>query len=331
MLTVRYWIEKATWTSQDIQPPAGGGWLSPEQAREFLRVAIEESVLLNQVRSEFLRSPKEEVPRISFGTRILRAGTEGQRLADADRVKPSTGLVTLSTVLFKGEVPVTDEVMEDNIEGAAVADTIVEMIAKAVGRDLEELAIKSDTARVTTDAGYDPTLDQFDGLVKQFQAELPAAQKLSGGTMSSMTDAFGKMLAALPARYRSRPGDLRFYVSYRSLDVYLKELASRATGLGDTAISTQLQTQLAFHGVPVVGVPMLSGTSVINAVSIDYAGVAILTNPMNIIAGYHRQVRIEKFRDPREGVTSFLPSVRFDIKVADPEAAVLVTGLTLAP
>ncbi len=331
MFTVRYWIEKAVWTTTDIRPPAGGGWLSPEQVKEFLRVAIEESVLLNQVRSEFPKAPKEEVPRIAFGTRILRAGVEGQRLADADRVKPTTGLVTLDTVLFKGEVPVTDEVIEDNVEGAAVADTIAQMLAKAVGRDLEEIALKSDTARVNTDPGYTPTLDQLDGIVKQLQTGLPTAQRIAAGSISTATELFGKMLSAMPPRYRQRPTDLRFFVSFRTLDAYQAELAQRVTGLGDSAISNQMQTQLAFHGVPVVGVPMLSGQDTVGGTAIDYDGIAILINPMNIIAGYHRQVRIEKFRDPREGVTSYIPTVRFDVKIANPDEAVLATGITLAP
>src|SRR2546428_7936840 len=166
------WLEKATWTTPDITAPTGGGLLSPQQAREFLRVLIDESVLLKESNNQTSLSPKFEVPRISFGSRILRVGTEGARLADTDRVKPLTGLVTLSTNLFKGEVPVSDELFEDNIERDALADTIMVMIAEATGRDVEEFAIKSDSARTAVDGVDFGVLSQFDGIVKQFQTGL---------------------------------------------------------------------------------------------------------------------------------------------------------------
>jgi len=168
------WLEKATFSTADVTAPAGGGLLSPQQAREFLRILIDESVLLKEANNQTSLSPKFEVPRISFGSRILRSGVEGARLADGDRVKPLTGLVTLSTNLFKGEVPVSDELFEDNIERDALADTIMVMIAEAVGRDVEEYAIKNDTDRTGADGADNSVLGVFDGLIKQLQTGLPA-------------------------------------------------------------------------------------------------------------------------------------------------------------
>jgi HK97 family phage major capsid protein len=315
------WLEKATWTTSDITPPTYGGLLSPEQAAAFLRVAIDAAVIMKEARIETSASPKFEVPRIAFASRILRPGTEGTRLQDTDRVKPTTGLVTLSTVLFKGEVPVSDEVFEDNIERDRVADTIMTMLAEAVGRDIEEIAIKSDTARTS---GEDATLDQLDGIIKQLQSGLGSSQKLDMSSgYSTYTDAFSAMVEAMPARYRRNYNELRLYVPIVHVDGYQKSLAARGTGLGDQAILTEMQTKLAFRGIPVVGVPMMSGTSTIGGSSVDYSKFAILIHPQNIIFGFHRQVRVERWRDPREGATSFLPSVRFDVKIANPEAAVL--------
>jgi HK97 family phage major capsid protein len=321
---LQHWLEKATWTTADITAPAGGGLLSPEQAKEFLRVVIEASVIMKEARTETSNSPKFEVPRISFGSRILRAGTEGARLADADRVKPTTGLVTLSTVLFRGEVPVSDELFEDNVEKEKVADTIVAMLAEAVSRDIEEIAIKSDTARTASEL---QVFDQLDGIIKSIQSNTPSGQKKNMTGYTTYTDVFSDMVAALPPRYRRNPTELRLYVPYAHLDGYQRSLAARGTGLGDQAISDNLATKLAFRGIPVVGVPMLSGTDQINGSNVDYSTFAILAHPQNIIFGFHRQVRIEQWRDPREGVTSFLPSVRFDVKIADPEGCVLAYNL----
>jgi len=320
------WLEKATWSTTDIQGGTNGGVLNPEQTKEFLRIAIEQSVLLSDCRNEFSNAPKFEVPRISLATRVLRAGTEGQRLVDADRTKPATGLVTLSTVLFKGEVPVTDELFEDNIEQDRVADTIMTMVAEAVGRDVEEILLKSDTARTGAE---DVTLDQLDGIIKDMQTNLPSGAKLNAAAYADFDELFSSMVEALPARYRRDYGALRLYVPTAVKDHYQGSLAARGTVLGDQAIVQNMSTQLAYRGIPVVDIPLLTGTDTINTGAVDYGKYAFLTHPQNIIIGRHRRVRVEKFLDPREGVTSFLPSLRVDVAMADPGFGVLAFNIPL--
>lgn len=323
------WLEKATWTTPDITSPVGGGLLSPQQAREFLRILIDESVLLKEANNQTSLSPKFEVPRISFGSRILRAGTEGARLDTGDRVKPLTGLVTLSTNLFKGEVPVSDELFEDNIERDALADTIMVMIAEAVGRDVEEYAIKNDTARTAVDGADHPVLAQFDGLIKQYQTGLPASQKIAAGAFTSYDQLFRNMVAALPARYRRDPTALRFYVPVKHSDGYQSELAGRGTPLGDTNVSENLRMKLAFRGIPVLPIPLMTGVSTIAGATVNYDDFCVLTHPLNIYVGWHRRIRVERWRDPRDAATSFLPTLRFDVKNADPSFGILASDVAL--
>lgn len=329
MQALRAWLEKATFTTADIQGGSNGGFLSPQQTATFLRMVMDQSVLISELRQESSVSPKFEVPRISLNDRLLRNGTEAARLVDADRKKPATGLVTLSTALFKGEVLVSDEMFEDNIEQGALADTLATMIAEAVGRDVEEIAIKSDTDRT---GGEDATLDQFDGIIASYQDELPAAQILDESAQTTATDLFRDMIESLPPKYRRDYSRLRLYVPWGVADLYHDELQDRHGGLlADTATTENLIPRLAFRGVPVVPVALLSGEDEIDGDAIDYSSFAWLTDPKNTIIGWHRRVRIEKFRDPREGATSFLPTVRFDVKHADPNYAVLATGLNLNP
>jgi hypothetical protein len=323
------WLEKATFSTADVTAPAGGGLLSPQQAREFLRILIDESVLLKEANNQTSLSPKFEVPRISFGNRILRSGVEGARLADADRVKPLTGLVTLSTNLFKGEVPVSDELFEDNIERDALADTIMVMIAEAVGRDVEEYAIKNDTDRTAADGADNSVLGVFDGLIKQLQTGLPAAHKVDASGITSYDQLWRKMIAALPARYRRDPTSLRFYVPVKHNDGYQSELAGRGTPLGDTNVTENLRLKLAFRGVPVVPIPLMTGVSTIGGAEIDYDNFAILTHPLNLYVGWHRRIRVERWRDPRDAATSFLPTLRFDVKYADPSFGILASDIAL--
>lgn len=318
------WLEKATFTSgTDL---AAGGLLAPEQARQFIIVAINEAAMFSDIRLETSQATKFEVPRLSFGSRILRNGTEAVRLPDADRVKPATGLVTLSTVLFKGEVLVSDETFEDNVEQAGLADTIMAGIAGAVGRDAEEIAIKADTARI---GGEDTTLDQLDGWIKQMQTNLPTAQKINAGTVTTATELFRLMVEAMPARYRRDYSRLRLYVPTKIRDAYEEALSARGTSGGDRVIMGDGRVALYYRGIPVKEVPIMIGTDTINSASVDYSKFSFLADPQNLIVGWHRRIRVEKFRDPRDGATSFLPTVRFDAKFGVPDAAVLASGIAL--
>lgn len=337
---MKRWLIKSVMTPDDIDPDVSpntqGGILSPEQTNVFLRLAIQATNLVSRCRIEFNRSPKFEVPRISMNTRILRKGTSGSRLNSSKQTKPATGLMEMSTNLFKGEVPIADETFEDQIEREQLAETIATMVAEAVGRDVEELAIKSDTSRdpAGTDVGDADSedFDMFDGIIKRAQTVFPSGQKIDATTAGIATaeDLFKAMLEAMPARYRNNLGALRYFVPVIVDDIYQAELEQRGTQMGDNALVDGIQLH-RFRGIPIVPVPLLSGQTTINGSAVDYAKFAMLTDPMNIVVGYHRRVRLEKYREPREGVTYYLPTVRFDTDWANPESSILASNISLQP
>lgn len=308
------YVKKATFTTADLTGAGNGGYLAPEQAKTFLRDAIEASVILKDADVFDSANPVFEVPKISFGQRILRAGVEATRLADADRTKADTDLVTLSTKLFKGEVPLSDETFEDNVERDGLADSIVEMIAEAVGRDLEQIAIQSDTTDATAD------FNQFDGLVQQL-VKSTTNNEHAAANDASYKAMFKAMVDALPTRYRRTWNSLRLYVPVHVADGYADELGERGTQLGDSNVDAKPVNR--YRSIPVIEVPLMSGTQ--NGV--DYGAFAILCDPKNLKVGFHRRVRLEQFRDPREGATSFIPSVRYDLAWAQDVATVLATAV----
>lgn len=314
-------FDKATLTTSDLV--SDGGYLQPEQAKEFLRMAIDSSVIIEEARNEFSNSPSFEVPRISFNSRILRPGVEAARLDAADRVKPATGLVTLNTVLVKGEVPISDEVFEDNIERDAMADTVMAMAAEGVGRDLEELGIKGDTARV---GGEDTYLDLTDGIIKLMQANLPSGQKINATAQTTYAALWASALEAVPSKYRRNEEALRLYIPVGHRDKYLASLAERGTAFADAVLNERTQ-RLAFRGVPMVQVPLLTGADTINSGAIDYGKFAFLIDPKNLIVGWHRKVKVERFRDPREGSTSFIITARVAFALSDPSSGVLLYNI----
>src|SRR5919206_528825 len=79
-------LEKADLALADLT--AGGGLLQPAQAQKFIRILIKESVILKQCTVVPMKSPKQLIEKIRFGSRILRAADQLTPLAPADRSKP---------------------------------------------------------------------------------------------------------------------------------------------------------------------------------------------------------------------------------------------------
>ena len=55
-----------------------GGLLLPAQAAKFMRIMVKESRLLGLTTVVPMKSPKQQLPKIKFGSRILRAGAEAR-------------------------------------------------------------------------------------------------------------------------------------------------------------------------------------------------------------------------------------------------------------
>ena len=99
-LTRQELLRKASLTTTDFGGTAEAP-LSVEQVQQFLRLAITPQDMLPDVRTVMSNANKWEESKVNFDDRIMRPGTELTRLADANRVSPGTGIVTISTVLLR--------------------------------------------------------------------------------------------------------------------------------------------------------------------------------------------------------------------------------------
>lgn len=318
-------LRKATLALADF---GGGGEapLSVEQVAQFLRMAIKPQVMLPDVRTVMSNAAKWQESTIDFSSRIMRRGLEGERLDTADRVKPTTGIIEINTVLLRGEVPVTDEVMEDQVERAGFADTIITMVAEGVGRDVEELLINGDktSAAGIFYAGDVDYLEACDGWLHHCYTDT-GNNKHDVTTLGQDYQAiFGTLLKSLPAQYKRDLANMRFYVPTILEEKYRDTLAERGTALGDEILAGT--RPLTYQGVAIKSVPMMS----VIAGGTDISFV-LLTHRMNLYAGFRRVIKMEQFRDPREGVTSFIVTCRVDAEVAVVPATALAYNVNVEP
>jgi hypothetical protein len=104
--------------------------------------------------------------------------------------------------------------------------------------------------------------------------------------------------------------------------MYRDILSYRGTPLGDLSLEggrTLRYQEILIKGV--AGMPVASGSP-------DTSRI-LLTHRLNLIAAYRRYLKMETFRDPREGVTSHLVTARVSAAIQDIPATVIATGVNV--
>ena len=303
LLDNRTILEKADLALSDLT--TGGGMLQPAQAQKFLRILINEAVILKQSTVVPMRSPKQLIEKIRFSNRILRSGSEAVALPVGDRVLPNLGKVELDAQLFKAEVRLNNEVLEDSIERGQLRQTIMQMMAEAIARDVDEVVIQGDTT------SGDPFLAKLNGILKQASSNIVDAQN-----QSTNKTVFRDMLKTMPHPFLRNKKELRFFTSVNSEIDYKDSLADRATVGGDKYVEEDVPAM--YSGVPVLHVPMFPEGLGAGGNTTD----VILTDPKNINVGIWRNIRVEVDKIVWEGVLVIVATLRFDVKYAEETAVV---------
>ncbi len=296
-------LEKADLALSDLT--TGGGMLQPAQAQKFLRILINEAVILKQSTVVPMRSPKQLIEKIRFANRILRSGSEAVALPVGDRALPNLGKVELDAQLFKAEVRLNNEVLEDSIERGQLRQTIMQLMAEAIARDVDEVIIQGDST------SPDPFLAKLNGILKQSTSNIVDAQN-----QTTNKTVFRDMLKTMPHPFLRNKKELRFFTSVNSEIDYKDSLADRATIGGDKY--TEEDVAAAYSGVPVLHVPMFPESLGPSSNTTDI----ILTDPKNINVGIWRNIRVEVDKIVWEGVLVIVATLRFDVKYAEETAVV---------
>lgn len=307
------YIEKADLAVSNIINE--GGYLVPEQAKRFMELLIEDSVLLGMVTMLPMKSPTYEISKMGFTGRVLRRAAEGQALPKADRVKPELGKVQLTTTEMIAEARIPYQVLEDNIEQGTFQDTMMGFLSKAVSRDLEEVVISGDTASST-----DP-LFSFDGLLKQ-QTTLV----YNAGGVRLTKSVMKVMMQILPSRYLKSQSALAFITSKNAHIDYTDSLSNRQTPLGDSALMKKAGG-IEYNGYPVVPIPMWPenlGANT-NMTTVTFA------DPKNLNVGVMRNVRVETDKDISAREYIVVATLRAGTKWAHEPATVKTTNVLASP
>lgn len=307
----RVMLRKADLALSDLT--TGGGLLQPAQAARFMRLLIDEAVIMRMATVVPMRSPKQLIEKIRFGSRVLRPGSEATALAAGDRAKPDLTKVELDAKLYKAEVRLSDEILEDSIERAQFRQTVMQLMAERIALDTDELIANGNTASA------DAFLATLDGIRTAATSNVVNA----GGVTTNKT-IFRDMEKNMQSEYLRNRAAMRFLTSMDSASDYRNALADRGTVLGDRFMEANAQIMwsgLKIDAVPVFPENLGAGTNETEM---------LLTDPKNINVGMWRRIKIETDKDISEGVLKIVATLRMDVKYAEETAVVKAVGVRVA-
>jgi hypothetical protein len=310
---------------------AGGGLLAPDQVKRFIDYVWDATVLAGQVRTERIRGNEAELTRIGVGRKLLRVATEA--VDDGVNAGVAFSKVSLGTTKFRLDWELSEESLEDGIEGDELEDHVARLMATQIGEDLENLAINGDTTNAD-----DPLFKGVDGWRKR---GLAGGHVVDFGAAVADREVFHKALKAMPRRYMQRRNELRFFTGSNIIGDYLFSFqnvqpAFATTGaLADAGIDQAVvpdgpagySTGNAF-GFRIQEVPLFDETrSVTGSGKTGNAGEVWFTFPKNLIWGVKREVRVNRQYNQKKDTIEYTVFCRVGTTVEDTNCFVVVKNV----
>jgi HK97 family phage major capsid protein len=285
-----------------------GGLLQPQQTDSFFKIMIKKAVLMNLITVTPMRGPTERRDKTRFGSRVLKPGAESTALPVGYRSAPDLSFIQLSAKLVKAEVRLSDEVLEDQIERGEFQNTIVELLAQAVARDVDFLISQGDTTSA------DPLLGVLNGFLKQNVTNV-----VNAGGVKLQKSVLRDMLKTMPDEFVDE--NLCYLTNRQAKVDYKDSLADCATPGGDAWLATR--SEVTYSDYKISSIPEFpnalgSGTNETRVV---------LTDPKNMLLGVLRQVKVKTGEDIAAGQMIVVVSMRLDAQYMHEPASVLATGV----
>lgn len=155
---------------EDLTNLASGGLLGTKQAKKFIQMTMDSTIMLKVCRTAIMDAPVQEFDKVGIGSRIARGMSESDTSHVNYMRQPTHGKLTLTAKKIGLPWGITDEAKTDNIEGESYEDRLARLMTEQLGLDLEDYAINGDTTTgssttVNMAGNIDGTTDPIDIVV----------------------------------------------------------------------------------------------------------------------------------------------------------------------
>ena len=195
------------------------------------------------------------------------------------------------------------ETVEDTIEGEGTADILVDKFARQFGVDSEDLAFNGD------ESSGDPFLSINDGWIVDAETQGPAANVDHQNATIDKT-IFSNLMTSLDPKYRRNPENLVYMTSLNQKQNYKEYLTDRSTAAGDAMLMSGEE-------------PTPYGRPIVTPVGFPDDRI-MLTTPMNLVWGVHRDVNMRVTQEGEAvvkrdlyGIYNLLARTDYKVEAAD--------------
>lgn len=249
-------VQKAVITADAL---ASAGKLNPAQSDKFIDYVLDETALKNNARVVRFRNESLDIDKIGIGRRAAMPKSEARDPGQRRGITNSKVTLTPSEIMVPFEIG--DNFRELNIEGEAVEDHIIKMMATQMGNDIEELYIdgnklgpaQTEQTLIENGSSTQYVKDTYLALQDGWSLLADAAHMVDGGGANIGLSLFSAAIRAMPTKFRRNKSQLRWFMSPDLWQIYLEKLSTRATSLGDQAADGG---QHGPFGIPAVPVPL---------------------------------------------------------------------------
>lgn len=273
---------------------ADGGLLLPEEAADFLRKAINNSALLQAIRVHKLSRPSMGIPKLTINQFILKPHTEYTELVIGDRSSVDLSQLDIVLIREKVQMDVSLDILEDNIEGEGMLQTIEDHMFETLSANLDDVLLTSSTdnqdirnSNAAFAAGEQVKVAR-DGLIKK--AIAGGQIKTGAVTRANLIDLIKQVSPKYRRRMNANQGGMMFVMNPDDVLDLKKAFGDRETLRADTSYLDGL-SNFAMEGVPVLEDDNMP------------VGYVLYTNPKNVVwAASVHNMRVDKVFKAELGV-----------------------------
>ena len=310
-------LEKAVITTAEI---AAAGRLNDAQADRFIDFVVDVTGLKDRARIVRFRNDKLDIDKIGVGKRV--AVPKKEAIDPGLRRKIKTSKVTLQPEEVMVPWELSDEFVTENLEGENVEDTIMRLMATQLSNDLEELYIQGDKlgpARLESDlidggSATEVIVDTYLQLQNGWLKRAGATHIVDHDGVNISHQVFSDMIVEMPSKFKRNKRNLKFFCSDTTEQLFRNNLASRATGLGDSAATSEIN--LMPFGVELVPLALLPQTPLITEHVTLSGTTAVGLKNKNIVPGSEFVVLQSVNQNPKTPVTPFSNGVDYTLNNA---------------
>jgi hypothetical protein len=229
--TKSYVNKSAVITPSSFSAPAS---LSREEADKFIDYVVDMSFMKKNARIERMSAPTKTIAKVGIGQKILKPAKSAQD--PGNTVSITTDQLTLETKEIIAIAEVSDDSLEDNIEGDAFVDHLMQMIAAQSANELDLMAMYGKRIAQPNDAtdirqlvnGWVTIARENGHLLNARDTGLFADDK---GYIDPTK--LSKIVKTIPQIYRGNKGNLRMLIADDIYQDYNDYLGARAVSTAD--------------------------------------------------------------------------------------------------